>query len=223
MNKKIYLTIILLLGLSVVFSLKAQERVIHGMVTTFDSIPLIDAEVQVKSTKQVVRTDEQGSFSVGCENEDQLKISANGFYSEKVKLEENIRFAAINLRLKPGEKNRTHALGYGHVADADKLNAVASLSDGDNIDFTRYKDMYELIRGRFAGVQIVNDQIIIRGRSSTGTNAAQLVIDGVTRDNRILWTLTPSEIQSINIIKDGSAAVYGLRGANGVVVVETKR
>jgi TonB-dependent SusC/RagA subfamily outer membrane receptor len=52
---------------------------------------------------------------------------------------------------------------------------------------------------------------------------ALVVIDGVTRPGSILWTLSPTQIKSINVIKDGSSAVYGINGANGVIVVETKR
>ena len=84
--------------------------------------------------------------------------------------------------------------------------------------------MYELIRGRFAGVQIVNNEIIIRGINSiNSSSAALIVIDGVPVDNSVLNTLPPIQVKSVNILKDGSAAIYGSRGANGVVIIETKK
>lgn len=201
----------------------AQERVVHGIVTTFDSIPLIGADVKVKSTKQTVLTDTLGRFSVAIDKEDKLKVGAEGFYNLKVKIEESVKFAAVNLKLKPGEKNREIAIGYGHVADRDKLNALAQLNNND-ADFSQYSTIEELIKGRFAGVQIINGEVIIRGISSiNSSNAALIVLDGVPTSGDILRSLPPTQVKSINVIKDGSSAIYGSRGANGVVLIETKR
>ncbi len=223
MKRKCILSFLLIAILFLSGSLKAQDRVLHGTVTTFDSIPLIGASVTVKSTKQSVQTDSLGNFSIACNQEDRLKVFAHGFIRQNVKLTGNIKFAAINLRLKPGEKGREYAIGYGHVADADKLNAVASINK-DDIDFSQYSNIYELIRGRFAGVQIVNDEIIIRGQNSiNSSSAALIVVDGVPVSNSTLMSIAPTQVKSINVIKDGSSAIYGSRGANGVVIIETRQ
>lgn len=201
----------------------AQDRIVHGRVFTFDSIPLVGAEVEVKSTKQMVKTDSVGNFSIGCGKEDQLKVSAKGFTSAKFKVDEKIKIAIINMKLKPGEKNREIAIGYGYVLDADKLNAVATLNNKD-VDFSQYSNMYELIQGRFAGVQISNGEVIIRGVNSINSSSGALIIlDGTPVDDSILRTLPPTQVKSINVIKDGSAAIYGSRGANGVVIIESKK
>jgi TonB-dependent SusC/RagA subfamily outer membrane receptor len=201
----------------------AQDKVMHGRVFTFDSIPLVQANVEVKSTKQVVKTDTLGNFSVSCNSDDVLKISAKGFTTEKVKLNPKLKLAIINLKLKPGEKNREYAIGYGHVTDKNKLNALANLNN-DDVDFSTYSNMYELIQGRFAGVQIIGGEIIIRGVNSiNSSSAALIVLDGVPVDNSILATLPPNEVKSVNVIKDGSSAIYGSRGSNGVVLIETKK
>ena len=215
--------IILTAILFVALNISAQDRIVHGRVFTFDSIPLVGAEVAVKSTKQVVRTDSVGKFSVGCGNEDQLKVSAKGFTSAKFKVDEKIKVAVINMKLKPGEKNREIAIGYGYVLDADKLNAVASLNNKD-LDFSQYSNMYELIQGRFAGVQIIDGEVVIRGVNSINSGTGALILlDGTPVDNSILRTLPPTQVKSINVIKDGSAAIYGSRGANGVVLIESKK
>lgn len=201
----------------------SQERIMKGRVFTFDSIPLVNAIVEVKSTKQVVKTDTLGFFSIPCGTEDVLKVSAKGFATEKFNLKGSYKFAVINLKLKPGVKNREIAIGYGHVLNSEKLNAVSSLDDND-MDFSQYSNMYELIRGRFAGVQVVNGEIIIRGINSiNSSSAALIVLDGVPVDNSVLSSLPPIQVKSVNIIKDGSAAIYGARGSNGVVLIETKR
>ena len=212
-----------LFGFILSFGSFAQERIIHGVVTTFDSLPLIGATVTVQSTNQETLTDTLGNFSLPCNEKDKLKVTANGFFTERAKIMSNTKFAAINLRMKPGEKAREYAIGYGHVADADKLNALANLNEGD-MDFSQYSNIYELIKGRFAGVQIVNNEIIIRGINSiNSSSAALIVVDGVPMDNSALSNIPPTNVKSINVIKDGSAAIYGSRGANGVVLIETKR
>ncbi|MDD4108831.1 MAG: TonB-dependent receptor plug domain-containing protein [Prolixibacteraceae bacterium] len=201
----------------------SQDRVIHGIVTTFDSIPLLDAAIKVKSTKQTVYSDSLGRFSVASDNEDMLIVNAHGFYRQKVQLNSKTKFAAVNMNLKPGVKSREYAIGYGHVTDEDKLNSVASLNK-DDIDFSQYTNIYEMIRGRFAGVAIVNNEIIIRGINSINTSSAALVVvDGVPVDGNYLNTIPPIQVKSINVLKDGASAIYGSRGANGVVIIETRR
>ena len=205
------------------FQSNGQERIIHGTITTFDSIPLIGASVEVLSTKQKVLSDTLGNFSVGCSNKDKLKVTAHGFYDQKVKLKNSIKLVAVNLKLKPGEKNREYAIGYGHVSDKEKLVAVVNL-DKNDVDFSQYSNMYELIRGRFSGVQVAGNSIIIRGVSSiNGSNAALIVVDGTPMEGSILSSIPPVQVKSISILKGGSAAIYGTRGANGVVLIETKK
>jgi TonB-dependent SusC/RagA subfamily outer membrane receptor len=223
MKQKLFVFKFTIIALLLSIFTGAQDRVIHGIVTTFDSIPLINAEVKVLSSKQKVLTDTLGRFSVGSDHKDKLKVSAYGFYNQKVELNENTKFAAVNLKLKPGEKAREYAIGYGHVNDYERLNSLASLNNND-LDFSQYSNIYELIRGRFAGVQIINDEIIIRGQNSINLSSAALVVlDGVIIDSRTLNSISPIQVKSINVIKDGSAAIYGSRGANGVVIIETRR
>jgi len=222
MNKKIlFLSIVMFL--SSVIQLVAQDRMLHGVVTTFDSIPLIGAEIKVKSTGQELVTDTLGRFSAPVVQNEVLKFKANGFYNQRVKLEDKTKFLAVNLKMKPGEKNREIAIGYGYVSDRDKLNAAAMIDNSD-FDFSQFTDMYELIKGRFAGVQVQNGEIIIRGPNSfNSSNAALIVVDGVPSPGDILSTIPPIQVKSINVIKDGSSAIYGSRGANGVVLIETKK
>lgn len=221
-NKATTIAIFLLTTLLALPSL-AQDRVIHGRVFTFDSIPLIDANVKVKSTKQVVKTDTTGWFTVAVNQGDKIIFSAKGFNTEKVRLDDKIKAIVVNLRLKPGQRNREYAIGYGHVSDANKLNAVESLNN-DDVDFSQYSNIYDLIRGRFAGVQIVNGEIIIRGVNSiNSSSAALIVLDGVPVSESMLNSIPPVQVKSVNVIKDGSSAIYGSRGANGVIIIETKK
>lgn len=201
--------------------LNAQDHIIQGVVHTFDRIPLIGAEIKVKSTKQSVLTDSLGNFVIYCNSEDKLKVRAKGFYNQNVKVNKNIKVVAVNLKLKPGEKQQEYAIGYGYVSAEDLTNAVTGVNTTD-ASFLKYSDIYHLIRDQVAGVQIKNGEIIIRGdRSFQGSSAALIVVDGVIWDSETLRTLSPIQVKSITAIKDGGAAIYGSRGANGVILIET--
>jgi TonB-dependent SusC/RagA subfamily outer membrane receptor len=223
MSKKISIILLVVSMLLVTSLTQAQERLINGIVTTFDSIPLVDAEIQNRSTKETVYSDSLGRFQIMSEPGDKLKFKAQGFYNEKAKIEEKTKYAAVNLKMKPGQKNREYAIGYATVSDRDKLNALSSMNNED-ADFSQYSNIYDLIKGRFAGVQITNGEIIIRGVNSiNSSSAALIVVDGVPVDGSVLNSIPPVQVKSINVIKDGSAAIYGSRGGNGVVIIETRR
>jgi len=201
----------------------AQEHVVQGAVHVFETIPMIGAEIKVKSTKQSVKTDSTGRFTVNCYAEDKLKIRAKGFYGQNVKIALDTKFVAINLKIRPGEQYLDNAIGYGYISEKDKSTAVSTLNQ-DFSDYSRYSDMYDLLIGQFAGVQVINGRIIIRGINSiTGSSSALIVVDGVVSDSDVLLTMSPVEVKSISVIKDGSSAIYGSRGANGVILVETKK
>jgi TonB-dependent SusC/RagA subfamily outer membrane receptor len=199
-----------------------QGKMLQGIVTTFDSISLNGASVKVVSSKEIALTDSLGKFSINCNIKDKLKVTAQGFFNQTIKIDNNIRYAAINLRLKPGIKNKEMALGITRITDHEKLNALSHLNNND-VDFSQYKTIYDAIAGRMPGVAIVGRDIIIRGNSSiSGPTPALIVVDGVPVNSAALNAMNPAQVKSINVIKDGSAAMYGSRGANGVVVIETK-
>lgn len=205
--------------------LRAQEKMIEGMVTTFDSIPVVGASIQAKSTKEVVLTDTLGWFSVSCAPEDRLKVEAHGFSRKNVKINEKTKVVLVNLRLLAGPENRELAIGYGHVQDAEKLYAISNVNEND-IDFSKYSNIYDIIIEMFSSSVMVtgSGEIIIRGAvTMDASNSALLIVDGREVDATGFGYLNTADIASINILKDASAAVYGSRGGNGVVIVETKR
>jgi TonB-dependent SusC/RagA subfamily outer membrane receptor len=207
-----------------------QDKTLVGKVTVFDSIPLIGVDVQVKSTNQTVKTDSLGRFQVFCNPEDKLEIKANGFYQQKVKIEKEIRLILVNLKLKEGKYNLEKAeryanVGYGTVSTKRLANAVETLNAND-MDFSMYTDIYDLIKGKFAGVTVQGNDIMIRGTKTfqgVEGNSALLVVDGIIVDKQDFSMISPLDIQSVDVLKDGSSSVYGSRGANGVVIVETKK
>lgn len=129
------------------------------------------------------------------------------------------------MKLMPSPDSRELAVGYGHVKDADKLYAISNINEND-IDFSRYSKIYDIITDRFSSsVQVRNDgEIVIRGAPTMdGNNAALLIVDGREVDAFSFGNINTTDIATINVLKDASASVYGSRGGNGVVIVETKR
>jgi TonB-dependent SusC/RagA subfamily outer membrane receptor len=205
------------------FLLTAQGHEVQGLVHTFENIPLIGAEVKVKSTKKSFFTDSVGHFIVRCYAEDKLIIKARGFYEQRAKISPNTKVVAVNLRIKPGDRQRKYAVGYGYVSEEDLTSAVSGI-DTDDASYANYSNIYDLIRDRVAGAQVTNGEIILRGDNSfRGSSAALIVVDGVIVDYDFLNTLSPVQIKSIDAIKDGTSAIYGSRGANGVILIETKK
>jgi TonB-dependent SusC/RagA subfamily outer membrane receptor len=207
-----------------------QDKTLVGKITTFDSIPLIGVDIQVKSTKQTVKTDSLGRFLVMCNPEDKIEVSAEGFYPQKVKIEKEIRMILVNLKLKKGDENLDLAqrhvnVGYGYVDAKSLLNSIASLKNSD-IDFSVYANMFDLIQGQFPGVAVEGNKVVIRGNKTyygTESDAALLVVDGAFISPEDFANISPLDVESVDVIKDGSSSVYGSRGANGVVIVETKK
>lgn len=208
---------------SVSVFLYAQGHVVHGVVHTFEEIPLLGAEIKIKSTKQSVFTDSLGQFTAFCYIGDKLTFRAKGFYDQKVKITPKTKVVAVNLKIKPGDKQRERAIGYGYVSEEDLTSSLSSF-DTDASTYSRYSNMYDLIRDQVPGAQVSNGEIILRGDNSfRGSSAALIVVDGVIVDGDFLNTLAPIQIKSIDAIKDGTSAVYGSRGANGVILIETKK
>ena len=116
--------------------------------------------------------------------------------------------------------NQTVEMGYGAISKDNVNYSVSSLRpDGD--EMLVYSNMYEYIRGRVPGVEVSpNNQIHIRGINSINAGTDPLVIvDGVESD---LGSVNPRDVHSVDVLKDASSSIYGVRGANGVIIITTK-
>ena len=112
-------------------------------------------------------------------------------------------------------------VGYGTVKKRDLSHPVSSLQvKGDEV--RTYRDMYEYLEGRVAGVMVTTGKrIIIRGVNTVnGSSDPLIIVDGAECQD--LSTINPNDVKSVDILKDSAAAIYGVRGANGVIVITTK-
>ena len=202
----------------------SQERTVTGTVTTLENIAVVNAEVKVLSSKVTVLADTVGNFKVSCLLNDKIKISAKGFNSQKVKIDEKTKEAFVNLMFKPGEKNLDVAVGFGHIKEKDKSYAISNISNDDEFEFSKYSNMLQYVVNSSPSIVIGDGGLIIRGSNSLlGSSAALILLDGIDVNSSELYMLPPSDVKSVDILKGGSAAIYGLRGANGVVLITTKR
>jgi TonB-dependent SusC/RagA subfamily outer membrane receptor len=202
----------------------SQERTLTGVVTTLENIVVVGAEVKVLSSKATVLTDSLGNYKVNCLLKDKIRISANGFFTEKIKINEETKEASINLKFKPKEESIDVALGYGHINEKDKTYAITTIKNNDKFGFSRFTNMHDLILNSSSSITLINGDFIIRGASSLqGSSAALIVIDGIDVNKSQLSSLSPYDVKSIDILKGSSASIYGSRGANGVVLITTKR
>lgn len=200
----------------------AQERTIDGVVTTFEDIHVAKANVKVVRTKKVVLTDTIGIFKIACLPGDKIRVSAKGFNSQTFRVTENTTTAFINLKLKPNPKNQELAVAYGHVKEGKNLNAVTSVNPDDQ----RYADFYSVyqILNQIPNVAVSGTDVIIRGKNSiNGNGAALIVVDRIIQPSHWLKNLVPQNIKNVSVLKGVAASSYGARGANGVILITTKK
>ena len=119
------------------------------------------------------------------------------------------------------QENEDVNIGYGTVKKNEVTTSVSNVKVDKNEAIT-YNNMYDYLSGRVPGVQVLpGNRILVRG---LGTNSGQsdplILVDGVEITD--LSSINPSDVQSVDVIKDGSAAIYGVRGANGVILITTK-
>ena len=222
--------IVLLLLICCTGAVFGQTRQVTGKVLRNESDSAIDgATVAVKGKKIGTTTGPDGSFTLSVPSDATLVISSIGYTSQEISIGNqtniNVRLVADNQSLQ-----QVVIVGYGTVKRKDLTGSVATVS-ADQISKVPVTTLDQALQGRAPGVQVTNNdgapgggvQVQIRGVGSLGSNDPLYVVDGYPISGG-LNTLNPSDIESMQILKDASAtAIYGNRAANGVVIITTKR
>lgn len=213
------------------FSLTAlAQQKITGKVKDSSGEPVIGASVVVKDNKTMgTITDFDGNFSLDVPSGSVLVISYIGYVTQKVPVTGK---KSLDIMLKEDTKtlDEVVVIGYGTQRKGDVTSSVASVK-ADNFVKGAVKDVGQLIQGKVAGLAITNPsgdptgstQIKLRGTNTIGgANTDPLVlIDGIPGS---LSTVAPEDVESVDVLKDGSAAaIYGTRGTNGVILITTKQ
>lgn len=215
-------------AISLSISISAQVITVTGTVTDNTGEPVIGASVVEKGTTNGTITDFDGNFSLSLQQNATLVLSYIGMRTQEVPVQGKTR---INVELQDDaqELDEVVVIGYGTVKRKDLTGSVASVS-ADAIASVPVASAVEAIAGKLAGVQITTTEgspdaemkIRVRGGGSiTGDNTPLLIVDGSPVET--ISDIAPSEIESIDVLKDASStAIYGSRGANGVIIVTTK-
>ncbi|MDB5022365.1 MAG: TonB-dependent Receptor Plug Domain protein [Mucilaginibacter sp.] len=205
----------------------AQTRVTGKVIGNDDKQPVIGATVKIKGTNVGVVTDVNGVFVVNAKTGDVLVISYIGYQAKSVSVT-GPSLGTIALEVTNSTLNEVVVTGYQTQRKKDITGAVATvnITDAKKIPVTTSE---QLLQGQASGVTVINQgapgsasTVFVRGITNFGNSTPLFVIDGVQTSN--MSQVNPSDIESISVLKDaGSAAIYGVSGGNGVIVVTTKK
>ncbi|QZT37609.1 TonB-dependent receptor [Halosquirtibacter xylanolyticus] len=226
-----YKLLLLLTGCIFSVSLYAQKTTITGKVIDDTKQPVPGVNILVEGTTSGTITNFDGEYTLNLKDASKAKL-VYSFIGYKSKIEEVNGRTNINVVLESAftELNEVVAVGYGTMKKRDLLGSVGSISN-EQLTKTPTPDVATAIAGKVTGVKISSNEgapgssisIRVRGGGSiTQDNSPLYIIDGFPSEEGLAF-LDPSDIETIDILKDASsAAIYGARGANGVVIVTTK-
>lgn len=207
-----------------------QAKKVSGVVTDSAGEPIPGANVVQKGTTNGTVTDLDGKYTLDVPNNATLVVSFIGYTTQEVKVGSqsvlNVSLAEEAIGL-----NEVVAIGYGYVKKKDLTGAVSTVSADDMVMGGTVSNAAQALQGKTAGVQVSQSSkapggtisVRVRGSNSiSSTNEPLYVVDGFPSSEGL--NINPNDIESMQILKDASAtAIYGARGANGVVLITTKR
>ncbi|WP_431200914.1 TonB-dependent receptor plug domain-containing protein [Mucilaginibacter sp. P19] len=202
--------------------------VVKGKVTDDNSQPLPGVSVRLKGTSTGTQTDLNGNYSLNVpDGSVYLVFTYTGFEAQEVNVDSR---AVIDIKLKAKDNSLSEVVvvGYGVQRKSDLTGAVTSIKSAD-LTKIGGSNAAEALQGKIPGVQILSQggpgaapTVLIRGLGTNGDPTPLYVVDGMMVTN--ISFLAPNDIASMEILKDASAtAIYGSRGANGVILVTTKK
>ena len=209
------------------------QRTITGKVTdSSTNQPVAGSTISVRGSKAAAQTNSEGNFSISVPDKTaKLIVSSVGFETQDVVIgsENNI---AVSLKISNTRLTDVVVVGYGTQKRKDLTGSVSSVT-ATQIEKVPVTTLDQALQGRAAGVQIINNDaspggnisVLIRGVGSlaSGGNNPLYVVDGYPTTGGIN-NINPNDIASIDVLKDASAtAIYGIRAANGVVIITTKK
>lgn len=206
---------------------QTDRQTVSGRVLDQDGTPIPGVAVFVKGTNSGVTTSSDGTYSITANADDELVFSSLG-YSEKTIAVGSGGIVNVTLESEAIGLDETIVIGYGTQSRRTITSAVAKVS-GDVMKNNPVTTVGDALKGRIAGARVYTDNftpgtdatITIRGGSSiNGSNAPLVLVDGIERP---MGGLNPSDIESIEVLKDAaSTAIYGSRASNGIILITTK-
>src|SRR5688572_5108051 len=201
----------------------AQPGGVSGTVTNETGATLPKVSILVKETRAGTSTDDAGRFNVTASVGQTLVVSAVGYASQEVVITST---SGISIRLAPNNSSMDEVVVVGYTTQkrVSLTSAVSSIS-GDQLVTTKNENILNTMTGKIPGLRVVqntsepgsfNNSYDIRGMGNP-----LIVIDGIPRPD--IARVDPNDVESISVMKDASAAIYGARAANGVILITTKK
>ena len=228
--RRVYTFMVLLCFCGYTFS----QIKISGIVTDEANEPVIGANVVLKGGTTGTITDMDGKFQISVPDQKAVLVFSFIGYAQKEVMVGKKRTLNVVMKEDAAMLDEVVAVGYATMKKSDLTGAVSKV-DMDDLNKSQVLSFDQALGGRVAGVQVVTSDgqpgaeanIVIRGSntiSDSSDGSPLYVIDGFASDDANLASINPNDIESIDVLKDASAtAIYGARGANGVIIVTTKR
>lgn len=204
-----------------------QAKTVTGTVTDVSGEPIIGANIRIKGTTTGTITDIDGNFSIEAKPQSVIEVSYIGYLTQETVInnQKSIRFL-----LKEDTKtlDEVVVIGYGVQKKADLTGSVANINT-EKLNTQSNANIGQALQGKIAGVDIVSQggapgsgtRIMVRGIGTLNNASPLYIVDGMYMNS--IDHINPNDIASINVLKDASsAAIYGSRAANGVIIVTTK-
>jgi TonB-linked SusC/RagA family outer membrane protein len=246
MKNKFCLLLIMAVCTLMCTSVYAQQKMVTGTVTDPLNLPIPGVNVIVKETKKGVTTDMDGKYSVSASSGETLMFTYIGFKTKEIKIGSASSYN-VTLESENATLDEVVVVGYGTKKKKDLTGSIVSVG-AEEIASRPVVNAVQAMQGKAAGVDISSNErpgtvgnITIRGaRSISASNSPLYVVDGIPLNSRLVTDsagkisvdsnsggidfLNPNDIETIDVLKDASAtAIYGSRGANGVIIVTTKK
>jgi TonB-dependent SusC/RagA subfamily outer membrane receptor len=223
-QKSLKLGLVFLLTLSSFISF--AQRVVTGKITSADNQPASGATVTVAGTNVATQTDASGNFSISVpQGKNSLTVTYIGFETQSVPISGK---SSVSVALKSATSALSEVVVTGYTAQRKKdIAGSVSVVNVGNLKQQPVGTGEEALQGQASGVTILTSgqpgaasDIRIRGISSFGNNQPLVIVDGVRGD---LHNINVGDVESMQVLKDASAAIYGIAGSNGVIIITTKR
>lgn len=230
---KLKFALLLICSIIIPFTLSGQKQdnkiTVTGVVLDDKGSPLKGITIYVDNFKSSAITNKKGAYKVKVKPTTKTIAAFSLHYGGQIIDLENktkINFTLTGEPLPDGivlkDPDDEVDIGY-QKASKESLTTSVGEVNMEEASKSHYRNIYEMIRGKVPGVVVEGTNVYIRGASSVnGSNAALFVVDGSPVNSSSIAYISPNEVASISVLKGSSAAIYGTRGANGVILINTK-
>ena len=211
-------------------SVSSQSFMVTGTVIDETKEGMPGVTVKVEGKDKGTTTDLEGKYALSIDDKsDKLVFSFIGYKKHIVQVNDQVKID-VQLKVSTESLDEVVVIGYGKTTVKELTGATVQVK-GESVERLNIPRMDQALQGQVSGVAINTNSgspggsssIRIRGLSTFGDNDPLILVDGVVYDSEGLNALNPGDIESINVLKDATAGIYGVRAANGVIIIETKK